>query len=200
MRVPTALLTGALVAAAALAGGRAFAARTPPPPCPVAVLDLSRVYSELPRVKQLEASLQQRDEELNAQKQKDDAELGKQVQDLEARFEPGSAEYEKGRKSILMRSAELEIDLKREKVRIQERRSREIAAFYKEICAEAERIATERGFACVLTRDGGDIQVEEKGKVLPADAVKQQMIFRTVLWADPSLDLTKDVLEAMKPK
>jgi Skp family chaperone for outer membrane proteins len=146
----------------------------------------------------MEQALKDGAEALNARAQKEQAELKKQVQDLEARYDPASEEYEKGYRTLQLRLAELDFDLKREGQRLQERRSRNLANLYKEIAAEAERIAVEKGITCVLIRDGEDVQVEDQGKVLSAEAVRQQMILRTVLWADPALDLTKEVLAALQ--
>jgi Skp family chaperone for outer membrane proteins len=200
MRTPTALLTGALVAAASLAGGSALAARTPPPACAVAVVDLARVFSEHARAKKFTDDLEKRQGELKVRVQKEEADLKKQAQDLEVRFEPGSEEYEKGRKAIELRIAELDYDLKRQGVNLQRQLVVEMAAVYKEVRAEAERIAKERGFTVALVYDREEIRVEERGQVLGPNELKLQMNLRSVLWADASVDLTQDVLAALKPK
>ncbi|MCK6481987.1 MAG: hypothetical protein L6R43_18140, partial [Planctomycetes bacterium] len=74
------------------------------------------------------------------------------------------------------------------------------AALYREVAAESERIAGEKGFRIVLSMDDEPIVVEERGQVMGANDLKLQMALRTVVWCDGSVDITKDVTAALQPK
>ena len=199
MRAPTAVLAGALVAVVATSAGAAFASR-PAPACAVAVVDLSRAYAEHTRAKKLNESLLAQEEQIKARLQTEEGKLRKEIQDLEVRFAPGSEDYEKGRKEIEMKYAPVAYDLKRDQMRLARSQVQGMTAAYKEVITEAERIAGERGFTCVLNYDPEQIVIEEGGKLLHPDAVRKQMIDRTTLWASGSVDLTKDVVEALAKK
>ncbi|HEU4394373.1 MAG TPA: OmpH family outer membrane protein [Planctomycetota bacterium] len=200
MRTPTAVLAGALVAAVASSAGVALASRPAPPPCAVAVVDLARAYNEHTRAKKLNENLQAQDDALKARLQAEETKARKEIQDLEVRFAAGSEEFEKGRREILLKYAPIEYDLKRDQERLVRSQLQGMAAAYKEILTEVERIATERGYTCAVNFDPEPIVTELDGKILRADAVRKQMIDRTTLWAAPSVDITKDVIEALSKK
>ena len=200
MRTPTAVLAGALVAAVASSAGAALASRPAPPACAVAVVDLAKLYNEHKRTLKLHDNLQAQDEALKTRMQAEETKVRKEVQDLEVRFAPGSEDYEKGRKELEMKYAPIFYDLKRDRERLNRSLVQGMAAAYKEIVTEAERIASERGFTSVVNYDPEPIVIEHEGKILNGDVVRKQMIDRTTLWAAPSVDITKDVLEALAKK
>jgi Skp family chaperone for outer membrane proteins len=199
MRTPTAVLAGALVAVVATSAGAALASR-PAPACAVAVVDLRHAYSEHTRAKKLNESLRAQEEQIKARLQAEEGKLRKEIQDLEVRFAPGSEDYEKGRKDIEMKFAPVAYDLKRDQMRLARSQVQGMTAAYKEVITEAERIASERGYTCVLNFDHEEIAIEDGGKLLHPDAVSKQMIDRTTLWASGTVDLTKDVIEALSKK
>ena len=199
MRTPSAVLAGALVAVVATSAGAAFASR-PAPACAVAVVDLSRAYAAHARAMKLNETLRAQEEQIKARIQTEEGKLRKEIQDLEVRFAPGSEEYEKGRKDIQMKYAPIAYDLDREKMRLARSQVQGMTAAYREVVTEAERIAGERGYTCVLNYDPEQIVIEQDGKLLHPDAVSKQMIDRTTLWASGTVDLTTDVIEALAKK
>jgi Skp family chaperone for outer membrane proteins len=200
MRTPTAVLAGALVAAVASSAGAALASRPAPPPCALAVVDLAKAYNEHTRAKKLNENLQAQDDAFKARQQAEETKARKEIQDLEVRFAAGSEDYEKGRREIELKLAPVLYDLRRDRERLVRSQVQGMASSYKEIITEAERIASERGFTCVVNFDPEPIVIEQEGKILHADAVRKQMIDRTTLWASPSVDITKDVIEALAKK
>jgi len=197
MHTPTAVLAGALVAVVSTASGAAFARRPAPPPCSVAVVDLNRAYTEHGRARKLSENLQAQEDAIKARLQAEEAKLKREVQDLEVRHAPGSEEYEKGRRVIELKIAEVSYDAKRDQFRARHALVQAMAAVYREIVTEAERIASERGYTCVVNYDPEAIVVEEAGQILSPDALRRRMIDRNTLWASSGVDLTKDVLEAL---
>ena len=200
MRTPTAVLAGALVAAVASSAGAALASRPAPPACALAVVDLARVYGEHTRSKKLTENLQAQDDALKARQQTEETKARKEIQDLEVRFAAGSDDFEKGRREIELRLAPILYDLRRDRERLVRTQLQAMAAAYKEILTEVERIATERGYTGAVNFDPSPIIVEEGGKILHGDAVRRQMMDRTTLWASPTVDITKDVIEALTKK
>jgi len=126
-------------------------------------------------------------------------ELKKQAQDLENRLNPGTPDYEKERKKIEMSLAELQYDSKVRTADLRRKQVTGMAALYREVEVEAERIATEKGARLVLSMDDEPIVAEDRGQVMSANDLKLQMALRCVVWADPSLDITAEVLKALEP-
>lgn len=202
MRTFTALAGGALAAVIGLAGGRVMAAfedgapAAKAAPC-VCTVNVGKVFEATPQSRKLQEGLQLEMDALKAAMAQREGELRKQAQDLEARLSPGTPEYEQERKKIELRIAELQYDQKRDVETLRRKQVTGMAAVYREIAAEAERIASAKGYRVALSVDDEPIAVEERGQVMAANDLKLQMALRTVIWADPALDITKEVIEAL---
>lgn len=199
MRNVAVWVAGALVVAAGVAGGRVLEARgaAPAAPGPVAFVNLGRVFQSYPRAKKLQDDLQGEADLLKTSITQKEGELRKAAQDLDARLSPGTPEYEQGRRRIELDLASLQYDQKAGLDLIRRKQVTGMAAVYREVVVEAERIASERGFSSVLTYDNEPIVVEEKGQVMGYNDLKLQMALRTAVWASPEVDLTKDVIAAL---
>ena len=199
MRTVTAVVAGVLVGAASLAGGRAVAALqdAPPKTACVAFVDVNRVFQAYPRAKRIVEDLQKEADQLKASLAQRDQDLRKAAQDLDGRLEPGTAEYESGRRKIQLEIDALQYDRKSGLDSIVRKQVTGMAAVYKEVRTEAERIASEKGYAAVFNFDADDITVVEKGQYLNVNELKLQMALRPVLWARPDLDLTREVVAAL---
>ena len=200
MRKAGTWLAGALAGAAALAGGRVWASfeeGKPAAGCTVAFVSIPRVFVAYPKAKKVLDDLNAEAEKRKGEFQDREQALKKDLQDLEARLTPGTAEFEEGRKRVEMKIAELQFDKKAATDLFVRRQVVSMAGVYREVCAEAERIAGEKGFACVLNFDPEPIQVEDRGQVMGQYEFKLQMALRTVLWARPDADLTGEVIEAL---
>ncbi len=100
-------------------------------------------------------------------------------------------------KAIQMGIAEGEFDLKADLEALSRRQVRGFGAAYKEVCAEAERIARSKGCACLFNLHTDPIVIEEKGQVATMDDLQRQMAGRTALWAAPAMDITREVIDAL---
>jgi Skp family chaperone for outer membrane proteins len=201
MRAFTALLAGLVAGAAGLAGGRVLAALEDGKPaaggCAIAVVDVGKVFMEIPAAKKVVQGLQADSDALKASLAAREGDVNKEIQDVEVRWTPGTTEYEQARKNLALKKAEIDWDRRAGGERLERKQVMEMARVYKEICAEAERIAAERGYACVLGYDPDPIQVEDKGQVLGRNELKLQMALRSVVWARKDVDLTADVVAAL---
>jgi len=199
MRKLTAFVVGAAVALAGLAAGSATASRPEGPPGSVAFVNIGKVFRKTPRLKHLEDGLNADDEALRTSLSKKAADLKKEAEDLETRFQRGTEEYARGRRDIERRSWDLERDQKEGREAIQRRLIKGMEAAYKEVAAEAERLASEKGYTAVMHVDDEPIEVEEpqSGQIINFTDLKLQMALRTVLWNSKAVDLTQDVVDAL---
>jgi Skp family chaperone for outer membrane proteins len=203
MRTIAAVAAGLLVGAAGLAGGRVLAAlqETKPAatgPCtPVAFVNMNKVFQSYPRAKKLVEELTKENEVLKASLTQREQELRKKAQEVDLKCDPGTDEYETASRDIDIQMAQLKFDGTHGQQRIARKQVQGMAAVYKEVCAEAERVAAAKGFSCVFNMDTDPVMAEEKGQVLGINELKLQMALRTAIWAKPELDITKDVIEAM---
>jgi len=192
------MLTVAGVVGMAASAARSRPQAAPPPACAVAFVNLGKVFQGYPAARKLVDGLQAEHDALKSSVAIRAKELSDAARDLEAQFEPGSPEFQKGRKKIEMAGRELEWDEQNGREEIKAKQVRGMARVYREVVAEAERIAGERGFTAVLNFDREPIQVEEKpGQLISYTDLKLQMALRTALWVDPSVDLTEAVIEAL---
>jgi Skp family chaperone for outer membrane proteins len=185
------LAAGVVLGAAGFLGAQA--------PCtPVAYVNINQAFQSYPRAKKLV-------QDLNAEAEKGKADLDgrekdneKYRQDVENKTDPGTPEYEQGRRKYAEVKFGIDFDRKGMLDVIVRRQVTGMAAVYKEVLAEAQRIAVAKGYSSVINIDTDPITVEEKGQVLGINELKLQMALRTAVWADPAHDITKDVIEALE--
>jgi len=202
MRTLTAIVAGILAGGAILAGGGVLA--SPPEDsaekaggCAIAFVDYKRAMQALTRFKDLEEKLRGEDEQVRDAMTKRKAELRKYNDDVLARFSPGTAAFEAERRKIELTNAEIRYDEKVLQEILQKKSVVGAAGIYREVCAEAERIARERGYACVMNYDSTPLEVEDKGQVMGPAELHLQMRMRSVLWARSDVDLTQAVVDAL---
>jgi Skp family chaperone for outer membrane proteins len=168
-------------------------------PCtPVAFVNINQVFKAYPRANKLVQDLNAEAEKSKADFTAREQDLRKAAQDLEVKFDQGTPEYEQGRRKIELMLSEIQYDKKATVDVIVRKQVRGMGLVYKEVCAEAERIATAKGYSSVVNIDTDPITVEEKGQVIGVNELKLQMALRTAIWADPAHDITKDVIEALE--
>ncbi|MGA2265503.1 MAG: OmpH family outer membrane protein [Phycisphaerae bacterium] len=185
----TLLIVAALVAGVGFLGrsGAQDSAPASAPVARVAVCDVQEIFTNYTRAKDLLAQLNDKRQALAAE----DEQRGKALDALEVELgglKPGSKEYE----ARLAEAERLRIDrtvseqsgeaaLRREHRRL-------TMEMYAEVSKMAEAVAKERGFNLVIYRDPDLVDTDETLELL------SQIRSRKVLYSDPSLDITKDVL------
>jgi Skp family chaperone for outer membrane proteins len=191
MKTVAALGAGIVLGAAGFLGAEA--------PCtPVAFVDINKVFKSYSRAARVQQEMLTEMEKSRAELSQREADLRKEMGDLEARFDPGTKEFEQGLKEIDARANSLKYDMKAADRITNRRQVKEMDAIYKEICAEAQRIAESKGCACLFNLDTEPITVENRGQVIQGSDLKLQMNLRTAVWAKGELDITRAVVAALE--
>lgn len=191
MRTMATLAAGVVLGAAGFLGAQA--------PCtPVAFVNVNQVFKSYPRANKLVQDLNAEADRIKADFAGREKDLQKSMEDLSARYDEGTTEFEEGRKKIAQSKFMIDYDKKWTIDGIVKKQVTGMAAVYKEVCAEAQRIAVARGYSSVINIDTDPITVEEKGQVLGVNELKLQLALRTAVWADPAHDLTKEVIESLE--
>ena len=153
----------------------------------VAVLDVVSIFNQYRQTADINGQLEQRRLEVQRELDARDEKIEIKARELEA-FHPDSADYGKRRRELLrmridrdtyMRLAEIEV---RDLFTVWTRRT------YDEICSLAGQMAKEQGYEVIIARE--DLQED----IPDANALKQQIRLRKVIYADPGVDLTEAVL------
>jgi Skp family chaperone for outer membrane proteins len=181
---------GAVLGAAGFLGAQA--------PCtPVAFVNFNQAFKAYPRAAKIVNDLNAEADKAKAALADREKEVKAEFQNLDTRYDPGTPEWEAGRRKLKLLAAEIQFDREAGAELINRKQVKGMAAVYKEIAAEAQRIASAKGYASVINIDTDPVTVEEKGQMLSLTELKLQMALRTAVWCDPAHDLTKEVIEAL---
>ena len=163
---------------------------TAPQPATVAVCDMAAVFKNYDRANDLNKKLKSRVEELKAEAKKRGDEIDK-IQNTIEELKPGSKEsdaaLDKMTKLTIERQAWINFQdelAKREDFRLTK-------DLYNDVLVAVEKIAREKGFQVVLSKETSN-QASHN-----IDELLQQMSRRKVLYSDPSLDITEDVIKQL---
>jgi len=156
----------------------------------VAVIDIVKVFNEYRQTLDLNEEFDKRRREVQAEVDGRDVAIETKAKELEA-FHPDSADYNQRRRDLLrlrvdrenyMRLAEMEV---RDLFRIWTERT------YEQICQTTAQVAKEQGFEIVMA-------CEDLEENLPdANALKQQIRLRKVIYYDERMDITDQVLSRL---
>lgn len=201
MRTWSAVVAGALVAVAAQAGGRAFAGlQGAPPSCAIAFIDMEKAINDNPKYKESQERLRNDKEAIQEKFTKMSADLRKRDQDIDARFSPGTPPYRAERKRIEMERQELMFDAKAAADELQRREVTDLHMVYQDVRQEAERIGADRGYSCVLDFRTEPLSAQDKGQTIGKPELLAKMATRSTIWARDDVDITKDVVEAIRAR
>lgn len=186
------LAAAGLVVAAAFVLGESFAqpARmaVPPTPAKVAVCDLVNVFKNYKKVEKLNTQLQEKERELKAEEDRRVKMVSDLSEEIKALAE-GSPEYEKRAEEILRRRFELDGWKKTNETLLLKWHYNATRQMFEEIQAVVKQVATERGYDLVLFREADNYQAANTNELL-----EEVVARRKVLYSNPSLDITQDVL------
>jgi Skp family chaperone for outer membrane proteins len=146
------------------------------------------------RVKDLQKELN----DLKDKYQKELEDMKKQAQTLESQMRdlpPESELFKRKRKERAEIMGAMKVKEEIGKLEIQEFWRKSRGRIYEEMCKAAETVAKTKGLNLVLKDDApGPNETEEEKAQIPAD---MKIVYRAVLYYDPGLDITKDVLASM---
>jgi Skp family chaperone for outer membrane proteins len=183
----TVITTAGVVTAVCLfLGGPITQAQGPTPPL-YGVVDLADVMREYNAVKEMREKLEKRAEdfkkETTARRQKID-----EVRFSRDQEHPDSPKWFELQSELNRLSVEMELWTKFQQQDIQAESREQQNRVYKDMLRAVETVAKQRGLNAVFHLDGVDLN--DPNDVLTA----QRMTTRAVIYASPTIDLTKDVI------
>jgi Skp family chaperone for outer membrane proteins len=161
-----------------------------PPPTRVGFVDVERCVGEWKKRDEVRKALKAKSDALAARFRQDRT----RIEEKEARL----ATLNETSDDFVLLSREIDGDrflLKRdtefERMRLELQERRDVWLLYKAVVTEARGVAEAKGLACVL--DSAPLTAEMDKAKDPLSHVPK----RTVVWSDPRLDLTAEVLESL---
>ncbi len=156
-------------------------------PARVAVCDIQQVFANYARAKDLLAQLNDKRQALTAE----DEQRGKAIDALGvelAGLKPGSKEYEARLAEADRLRLDRTVNAQFKEVTLLREHRRLTLEMYGEVTKVVAAVAGERGLTLVLCRDADLVDTDETAELVA------QIRNRKVLYSDPSLDITADVL------
>ena len=156
----------------------------------VAVINLARVFERYQMTQDLEQMFAQRRQDLKseAERKRDDiGVLGNALQ----QFKPGTEDYRQREEKLVRAEIEFEVWLDVQERRLKSEHKGWLERIYSSTQDVVAKIAGERGLDLVLTYS--DLERDAPDSV----AFKQQILLRTVIYADERIDLTNGVIDVL---
>lgn len=192
-----AALGGATIASAqnatpaATTGGAAAASGASAPVAKIATINIERVFNGLKQRSKLEAELKARQDQLQAELKK----LQERVTDLEKNMEqvPQGDAKNKEMAKLLRLQVEAEVERRLAEAELERLRSSTFKLLYEKINDASRRLAQQRGFNMVLAADD-ELKLPSE---ISTENIQRVIGLRRMLWIDPQLDLTRDLITLM---
>ncbi|HSW44178.1 MAG TPA: OmpH family outer membrane protein [Phycisphaerae bacterium] len=164
-------------------------AQTPAPAgtMPVGVVDLVRVFNEFEQTKALNAELDRYKTQLSRDQQQREEKLTVERDTLQG-FAPDSAEYRKRSAAMKKMIVEYQAWLATEREMLKDEHRRWIERTYDMVTQSVAQVALRKGLQLVFTREELETNVDDAG------VLQKQILNRKVVYYDPGLDVSDDVL------
>lgn len=153
----------------------------------VGVVDLVRIFNEYDQTRVLNDKMRELQLELSRERDSKEAEIQQERSALDA-LNPNTPAWVKKRKDIRTMVFDLRVWEMTEQDNLQENHRFWVKRTYRSIITEIGNIAKQQGYDLIITEDDVDLDVQDT-KVLI-----QQLINRKVVYADGTVDITRDVL------
>lgn len=193
----TAVVAGVIVAQSAPASAQNAVGRPAAAPAAaggnIAVLDLSYVFQNHLRFKQMKEDLRIRVEQAEAALKQTRDDL-KKLQDQLGEYQTGSADYKRLEQEIAQRSAQLQADVQIRKKEFLEQEARIYYNVYQEILDEVAYFSKNR-FDLVLRFNGEPL---DRNNLNPQHVL--QNLNRAVVYYNPAIDITPHILKALNSR
>jgi len=154
---------------------------------PVGVVDLVKVFNEFEQTKALNTELERYRRHLSDEQQKREEQLSVERQTLQG-FAPDTAEYRKRSAALKKLIIEYQAWLATEREVLKDEHGRWIERTYQMVTQSIAEVARRKGLQLGRTRE------ELETDVVDAEVLKKQILNRKVIYYDPMLDITDDVL------
>ena len=199
IKLISALSAGFLMAVVALSQAQTQppqrAAAAPPAassagPRGVAVIDITFILDNYPRLKQESDQFKADVENMGKQFKGEQETIVKSAEKLKT-FKAGSPDFKKLEEELAQRSSDLKVKASLQEKEFAERESRMYLKAYKEVTSVVKTYAERNGISLVLRFNGAPVDVNNR------DAIRAEL-FKTVMYNDPSIDITDQVLAELK--
>lgn len=161
----------------------------------IAVVDLVRVFNEFKQTKALNNKMLEYRKRLSEEKDQKQQKVNELREKLEA-FAPDSADYYKRREELTRQRIDLEVWQGVKLDELGEHHLRWIKRTYQMVTDEVAAVAKGHGVDVVLTREELDTpNTTDTSKIM--QATLQQILNRKVVYSNPTLDVTEEVLKRL---
>jgi Skp family chaperone for outer membrane proteins len=161
----------------------------------IAVVDLVRVFNEFKQTKALNAKMMEYRKALTDEKDQKQQKVNALREQLES-FAPDSADYYKRREELTRLRIDLEVWQGVKLDELGEHHLRWIKRTYQMVTDEVAALAKLKGVDLVVTREEMDTpNTSDTSKLM--QATLQQILNRKVVYSDPMLDITEEVLKRL---
>lgn len=158
----------------------------------VAIVNIPAVSERYKRTADLEARFEVRRQELNQRRDQLRAKLELAARSLQEELKPGTDAYESRQKEATLLDAELKFFIESAGRKIEQELAGSLRSIFDDIQSVVEDIAREQGIDLVLAAD--QMPTGEAGSTTQ---VRQQIVLQKVLFWNPSLDLTDEVVSRL---
>jgi len=159
-------------------------------PTNIAVINLARVFERYRMTNDLEQMFAERRRDIKAQAEKKRDEIAVRTNALQ-QFKPGTDDYRAREEELTNAEVEFEVWLQVEERRLKNEHKAWLEQIYEYTQAVVAQIAEKRGLDLVLTYS--DVERDAPDSM----AFKQQILLRTVIYANNRTDITSEVTEML---
>lgn len=161
----------------------------------VAVVKVPEVSEQYKKTKDLEGQFEQLRAAFNKEREERKSRIDRAARSLQEELKPGTDAYRDRRREIAVMEAEFQAFVEYEGEKLEQGLARSLRTIYDDIQKAVADVAAEKGIDIVLATDE-----------MPAEAanttqqVRQQIVLQKVLFWNPRVDITADVIEKANAK
>jgi len=160
----------------------------------VAIANPSRIFSEIQETKDINVKMRTQGENLASQEKEKRDEL-KSLQDARDQLKPGTSQYNDQNEKLLKAAIEFDSWGKIRKAEFDRNKKAQMKAVFEKVQAAVAEVAKQRGIDLVIT-DQKPVIPDNLDQISDAD-LRQQLNQQSILYADPKLDISNDVIALM---
>jgi Skp family chaperone for outer membrane proteins len=158
----------------------------------IAVVDIVKLFNDFKQTKALNAKMEDHRTRLGGEKERRQQEIDAEKAALAA-FAPDSADWFKRNEALKKKRFEFEVWQALELDQLGEHHLRWTKRTYQLVTDEVAKVAKKHGVQLVVTREELDMpQTRDTSKLM--QAMLQQILGRKVVYSDPSIEITDEVL------
>ena len=161
----------------------------------VAVIDLVKVFNEFKQTQVLNKKMEEKKSKIGEEADRRQEEMNAEKTALDA-FAPDSADWYKRSTALKKKQFEYEVWRNLEMDEIGDHHLRWTKRTYEMVTAEVARVAQKHNVQLVLTHEQLEMpQTRDTSKLM--QALYQQILSRKVVYSDPGIEITEEVLVAL---